>query len=380
MVRRLTTLSRGLDDLSGDDAGALSELTAAIYGAAVDPALWPAAMGAASTFLQSFSTVLLRWSSSTTARFVHDDGKLDPAFKSLYEQRYARIDRISGANGVAGLDQGYSVADVVDMETYRQTPFYREFAASRGLVDRLVVPVARTSGETLLFGVLRNDRDGSVDEAVRRRARLLVPHLRQSLRISGMVQSAASQAGSLWDVIDAMAAAVFLLDASARIVHTNQAADAALAERRAVLGHEGRLTTHDAATSAALAAAIADAPRAGGHSIVIVARDSAIFAGHVVPLQSARHSGDATVAVFVHPAGRPGAPEIAGQAFRLTKAEQRVLASVADGGSVAEVAARIGISTTTVKTHLQRIFAKTGTGRQTDLLRLVAGFAGPFRR
>ena len=43
-----------------------------------------------------------------------------------------------------------------------------------------------------------------------------------------------------------------------------------------------------------------------------------------------------------------------------------------------EVAHMLGISQATVKTHLKRIFDKTGTARQSDLVKLVAGFTGPF--
>jgi DNA-binding CsgD family transcriptional regulator len=38
----------------------------------------------------------------------------------------------------------------------------------------------------------------------------------------------------------------------------------------------------------------------------------------------------------------------------------------------------LGVSQATVKTHLKRIFGKTGTARQVDLVKLIAGFAGPF--
>jgi DNA-binding CsgD family transcriptional regulator len=38
----------------------------------------------------------------------------------------------------------------------------------------------------------------------------------------------------------------------------------------------------------------------------------------------------------------------------------------------------LGISETTVKTHLQRVFDKTGTNRQADLVKLVAGFLNPL--
>jgi DNA-binding CsgD family transcriptional regulator len=44
---------------------------------------------------------------------------------------------------------------------------------------------------------------------------------------------------------------------------------------------------------------------------------------------------------------------------------------------VAETAEALGIAETTTKTHLQRIFSKTGTSRQADLVRLVAGYTGP---
>jgi DNA-binding CsgD family transcriptional regulator len=41
---------------------------------------------------------------------------------------------------------------------------------------------------------------------------------------------------------------------------------------------------------------------------------------------------------------------------------------------VPEVAPVLGISETTVKTHLQRVFEKTGTNRQAHLIKLVTGY------
>ena len=37
----------------------------------------------------------------------------------------------------------------------------------------------------------------------------------------------------------------------------------------------------------------------------------------------------------------------------------------------------LGIAETTVKTHLHRVFAKTGVSRQADLVKLAAGFSNP---
>jgi DNA-binding CsgD family transcriptional regulator len=55
-----------------------------------------------------------------------------------------------------------------------------------------------------------------------------------------------------------------------------------------------------------------------------------------------------------------------------------VLMMIVQLGGLQEVAPVLGISATTVKTHLQRIFAKTDTGRQADLVKLVAGYMSPL--
>jgi DNA-binding CsgD family transcriptional regulator len=43
-----------------------------------------------------------------------------------------------------------------------------------------------------------------------------------------------------------------------------------------------------------------------------------------------------------------------------------------------QVADVLGISLDTVKTHLKRVFAKTGTNRQVDLVKLVVGYMNPL--
>jgi DNA-binding CsgD family transcriptional regulator len=45
---------------------------------------------------------------------------------------------------------------------------------------------------------------------------------------------------------------------------------------------------------------------------------------------------------------------------------------------VPEVAEALGVSATTVKTHLARLFEKTSTRRQAELVKLVAAFTNPL--
>ena len=72
------------------------------------------------------------------------------------------------------------------------------------------------------------------------------------------------------------------------------------------------------------------------------------------------------------------APEVMARAFGLTPSELRVLFAVVEAGGVPETAEALGIGQATVKTHLHRVFCKTSTRRQAELVKLVAGFSSPL--
>jgi DNA-binding CsgD family transcriptional regulator len=65
--------------------------------------------------------------------------------------------------------------------------------------------------------------------------------------------------------------------------------------------------------------------------------------------------------------------------YGLTSAEAKVLtALIESGGGVAAIASALGLSRSTVKTHLEKLFRKTGMRRQAGLVMLVAGFNDPL--
>jgi DNA-binding CsgD family transcriptional regulator len=368
-----------------DDTEALSILTGALYDAALDPTLWPAAMGAASRFMESSASVVYEWSRIGEARgFIYDDGGLAPEYKALYHDRYVRIDPVTSEHHYAALEEPFSITDVVDPERYRQTAFYREWSGPQQIVDLLAAPVSRDSYAATIFGVVRHERDGLVDDLMRHRMRLLVPHIRRAVALTDLV--GAPRAGELTDVLDGLSTGVFLADAEGRVLHSNAAGAELLADGAAVRSRNGRLSPADHRAAAALTGALRAAANGvavatdKGHAIPMAARDGSYFAAHLLPLTH-RNAHGATAAVFVHRATHNArlAPGLVGRAFGLTPAEQRVLSHIVEAGSVAEAAERLRVSETTVKTHLSRIFDKTGTGRQADLVKLLTGFAGPLR-
>src|SRR5262249_11735801 len=76
-------------------------------------------------------------------------------------------------------------------------------------------------------------------------------------------------------------------------------------------------------------------------------------------------AGEAATAVFVRRAAMdgPSSPDVIAESYKLTPTELRVLTALVEIGGVPEVAAALGVAETTVKTHLGRLFAKTGPRR-----------------
>ena len=72
-----------------------------------------------------------------------------------------------------------------------------------------------------MFSVARHARDGMVDDEMRRRMRLLVPHVRRSAMISKLINLSRVEAAAMADTLDGLQAGMFLVDAAGRLVHAN---------------------------------------------------------------------------------------------------------------------------------------------------------------
>jgi DNA-binding CsgD family transcriptional regulator len=242
-----------------------------------------------------------------------------------------------------------------------------------------------------MFGVFRHERHGLVDEEMRRRMLLLGPHIRRAVLIAKVFDIKEAEAAMFSQSLDGLRAAIFFVDASGRIVHANAAGHVLVNETDVLRAAAGKLVACESATDAGLQDAFLAASRGDaaigrtGIGLPLIGKKGERYVAHVLPLtsgarQKARPSHAASAAVFVHKSAveAPSPPEVIAKAYKLTMAELRVLLAIADVGGVPEVAEVLGIAATTVKSHLGNVFAKTGTNRQADLVKLVAGFANPL--
>jgi DNA-binding NarL/FixJ family response regulator len=201
------------------------------------------------------------------------------------------------------------------------------------------------------------------------------------------------EAGNFESVVNGLLDAVLLLDARRRIVYANESATRMISEAKIIgRGTAGVLQVNDADANAILRDALADSERAEptievrGTAITVRSTDGERYLAHVLPLTSGarRSSGEAraaAAALFIRKAALdlPSPLETVAKLYQLTPAELRVLYAVMEAGGVGAISSMLGISQATVKTHIQHLFERTGTRRQTDLVKLVAGHASPIR-
>ena len=249
----------------------------------------------------------------------------------------------------------------------------------------------KSSTSAALFTIFRHERDGLVDDETRHRMRLIVPHLRRAVLIGKVIDLKTAEAAAFADTLDGISAGMFLVDARGRIVHANASGHALLAEGSLLRRAGGKLAANDPSAEQALhdvflAAGSGDAAVGiKGIAVALTSHNGERYVAHMLPLTSGarRRAGTsyaAVAALFVHIAAleTPSPPEVIAKSFKLTPSELRVLLGIVEVGGVAETAEALGIAAGTVKTHLLHLFAKTGTSRQAELVKLVAGFSNPL--
>ncbi|QOZ48674.1 LuxR family transcriptional regulator [Bradyrhizobium sp. CCBAU 53340] len=196
-----------------------------------------------------------------------------------------------------------------------------------------------------------------------------------------------AEAATFADTLDGLDIGLYLLDADGNLVHANTAGQVLLDAGHILHQTRGQLTAGDPVVNQALRHASAFVLDASGSAVPMIGTDGQRYVAHVLPLTSGprRRAGiayGAVIALFVRKAALtiPSRSEAIAKAFKLTPTELRVLLTIVELGGIPRVAAALGVATTTIRTHVNRLFEKTGTARQADFVKLVAGYATPLRR
>ncbi|WP_426609533.1 helix-turn-helix transcriptional regulator [Bradyrhizobium sp. McL0616] len=369
-------------------ANRFSSLVGDIYDAAIDPTQRSAALEQVAGFVGGSAVTILSRDTARLSIEIHQHFGTESRFRQLYRDRYVELDALLDRHLDIASEQAIGVTDIMPYSDFLATSFYREWMEPQGAVDLATVTLERSNTRTTVLQVLRGRSRGTVDDSMRERMRLLAPHIQRSRVMGRQIRARSHTVADLVEVLDGLSTAICLFDAEGRVVHANEACRQLFVDGDLLAMVGDRIVARNTQADKIFRGLFDVLADGGTHSTgrrkirLMTSVNGQHFLLHASPLtrdRSLQRDGAATV-LFIQKASMVPllAPEAIAAAFRLTPSELRVLMAIVELGGVPDIAAKLGIAETTVKTHLGRLFEKTGAGRQADLVKIAAGFAVPF--
>jgi DNA-binding CsgD family transcriptional regulator/PAS domain-containing protein len=362
-----------------------------VYEAALDPRRWD-------DVLDLIETV---YPDARIAFFAHRKGRPSPAFSfrknfsdddlRAYSDYYVKnspfIERLD--RGFIGTPQ-YSEVLIGDNELIK-TEYYNDFMRARRL-GHYATGILLERDSRGMTAISIADRKDDLDRR-RHQMRLLgvlLPHLQRAIQLHRVVDRERAAATATQTLFDRWTHAAFVLDASGKMVSMNTAA-ARLLERENCLWLDrgGSLRSVDGDNGNALETAVRkhsqlcdklDVGACGSADASFALRRTP----PAPPLQAMawplpfidRHTefgderGRVLVIVFDPHTQRTTVAWMARQ-YGLSPGEAKLTEAIVNGTPLTEAAEQLGIQQSTARTRLKIIQAKTGCGRQVDLVRLA---------
>ena len=376
--------------LDGVSAQALSDTIGAVYDCALDPQKWPDTCRRIADLCESTAGGIC----------VHDlrHTQNDKLFVFGYRPEFLeKLGKHYAQSPMAASDVVANIGDVsaLSMERYElpESRFFQEVLEPFGLRDIIWFPALRTGGRMASMHASRSEKAPHYQEREISLFKLLSPHVCRVLAISDALDIRALRSEMLERTLDGLVAGVFLTARDGRVVYMNAAAERQVRTGNSIRIVNNRVFAADPATRAALSKAIDEAARddidkdVSEYSLAIPDVDGGPgYVATLLPVDRGQRRDviapfAASVAVFTQDPVQ--APLMPGEAFArlygLTGGELRVVLALAQGLGAKEAADMLGIGEPTVRTHLQRIFSKTDTARQADLVRLLQNSTPPIR-
>ncbi len=366
------------------DEQRISDLVGTVYDAALDPSLWTTVLQQASEYLDAMGGIVAAYDLSLenqtfNAAWGYEEKYLATLAESL------RVQPLMAMTFRLKPGEFGSVVDAMPLVEYYETRAHIEWAKPQGIIDAGQATLDRKPLALSVIGFSRHERNGLIDDVFRQRVRLLVPHFRRAFLVGKTIDLAKVEASALGETLDGLASAVFLVDSRGGLLHANRKGEDMLAAADVISAQNRMLVARQSDVRNRLSEAIAtsahgDAAMPDNSLAISLSANGETYSVHVLPLKSGRRAAaPAAVAVFIRKATVDFPQPIATLArqYDLTAGETRTLTALMAMGSARDAAMLLGVSDATVKTHLGRIFRKTGTSRQAALVKLVAGHSGP---
>ena len=380
-----------------------SEVVDAIYAAALQPRAWQHVLALLAELHSSPRALFLTpYNIPSDGGFVFAHG-ISEGDVQLWATKYAPHDVMAQAAYAKGLVRNGAVTlneDLITEAELEGSLYYREFLSRVGIWHVLagVVLDGRADNKApTLCNVIRGREEPPFTEMDRKLHALTIRHISRAVGTMLRIRDAEFRLACSEAALDRLGCGVLLFGSRGNLVFLNKAAERVMREgdglklRAGDPGADalGWISAEDSREHLVLTKEISNAVSrnilAAGHFAdgLLVSRRSG-GRPYVLQVASLPRQNDFT-------AGGRGACGIAfitdlehgpsldrdlvARLYGLTPAEAELAQRLLSGDSLEAIARHSGVKPTTVRTQLQRIFDKTGTHRQAELMKILVGLA-----
>ncbi len=270
-------------------------------------------------------------------------------------------------------------------EEFEQTEFYQGFFRPMNIFHALSVNVLKEGDITGNLTLARSKEMGIYTDEEAHLLSLLVPHLQRAFRIGQILEGFRLEREMLNQALSKLPQGAIIVSRTGHLMFANPSAEKILARKDGLgINRQGNLEATSASDHKRLRQMI---ETAGQPASGLPAQCGGLFQLErpsclrplsllIAPLSleiSNYNFHQPSVLIFISdPEQQTEAVEEGlQQLYGLTPAESRLATILMRGLNIVEAAAEIGVSQNTARTQSKRIFQKTGTHRQSELVNLL---------
>ncbi len=366
------------------DAALTDALITQIYSAGAGRQPWEAALNTISAVCDAWAVQLIAIDKlSGTALFSHYGGIASPEAHLTYLRDYQRDDPRAPlvfapvAQDWTHCHEAFSDAQVA------ASPFYQDFLIPVGARYVSIVKLVNDDAMGIVLGILRGVGKPPLEASFIAWIDRLRQHFSEALAIYRQLSTLHLERTVGKEILDRLRHPILLVDAAGMLRHANAAARDAFASGLAIRVVNDKLQcsnrSDDKALAQALDALVIAAPTSRGNERRFIRlRGTGAHQRYGISLSALRPAetlgafGPLPLAMLVLHDGSQTAqcdPFVIQELFDLTPAEADVGALLSLGNSLDEIATLRHVALSTVRSQLRTLLSKTGTARQSDLVR-----------
>lgn len=366
-----------------EDEEKYDQIVAQLYEAALAPKLWHPAVLDASAWVGADAFHLFAWDAAAQqARLNLVSAPHFSRAMQQFDSHFAKLDvvrerALSVAPGAFFVTQEHFDQRFVD-----RSPWFQEFMIPNGMCWSTGGTVPIEQGVATILALLRAHDRGAYSSDELHRAKRIWTHFKRATSISIQTEELRRRAALGEASLDRMEIGILSTGPDGTVRYANRNGLALVEQSRALHMRGGRVCGITPAAAGLLERAIADATASRRATSFALGGPSPAESDTLVTVCPVAETSSfwnmilqPTALVLLR---RPDHQRMLSvrqlmQLFRLSPAEARLARALAQGATPEEYAVAEEVSTATVRTQLRKIFGKTGTARQAELVRLLVG-------